>query len=298
MKEAFIDFNPPPGGPTDTVLQQAIVVVESYQAQGYALTLRQLYYQMVTRNLIPNELKQYTRLSKVVSDGRKGGWIDWDAIVDRGRIPVMPADWTGPAGILRAAINSYRIDRWQGQAAYVEVWCEKDALSSILEPICARWHVRMLANRGYSSSTAMYDAAKRFDKIEYQGRNVVVIYLGDHDPSGMDMSRDIRDRLDELAGEPDNIEVSRIALNWDQIQLYSPPPNPAKFTDSRAPKYVAEFGSESWELDALEPQVLDALVTEAVTRNLDIDLYNEQMEQEDDDKHVLRGLLGQLNNDD
>ena len=169
----------------------------------------------------------------------------------------------------------------------MEVWCEKDALSSVLEPICDRFHIRFLANRGYSSSTAVYDAAKRLGYAHAEGRRPVVIYLGDHDPSGIDMSRDVHDRLETMTGGP-WVEVHRLALNYDQVEQYQPPPNPAKLTDSRAPSYIGWFGDESWELDALEPTVLDALVSVAIEGLMDLDLYREKLDQEEAGREAIR----------
>ena len=145
--EAFTDWKPR----SDTnkhLLSRAIDVIGEYEDQGYELTLRQLYYQLVSRDIIPNTDTWYKRLGDVVSNGRMAGYIDWDSIVDRGRTPVIPADWSSPAALLKSAIRAYRRDRWEGQAYSVEVWCEKDALSSVIEPVADRYHVNFLALRG------------------------------------------------------------------------------------------------------------------------------------------------------
>ena len=292
MKENFTGWTPK----SDTnraILLAAAVVIEDYEAQGYRLTLRQLYYQLVARDLIPNQQVWYKRLGEVVSNGRLGGYIDWESIVDHGRTPVKPPDWSSPEAVLEAAAAGYRLDRWEGQADHVEVWCEKDALSSVIQPVCGRFHVRFLANRGYSSSTAMYDAAQRFVDARDRGRYPVVIYLGDHDPSGIDMSLDIDDRLDLLTRQY-GVEVVRLALNHDQVDEHQPPPNPAKLTDSRAPGYVAMYGLDSWELDALDPAVLDGLVSDAIQQFLDQDLYDAMLEREEADKTVIRAAASTL----
>ena len=140
-------------------------------------------------------------------------------------------------------------------------------LTSVLEPICFRNHVRLLANRGYSSVTAMYDAAERFSEAWDAGKKPVVIYLGDHDPSGIDITRDIDDRLNLMSNGADPT-VERVALDFPQIELYNLPPNPAKVTDSRAKEYIARYGGESWELDTLEPRVIDDLVSAAINQYL------------------------------
>ena len=293
MKEALIEWKPR-AGTTLTLLANAQTVIEEYIALGYQLTLRQLYYQLVARGLLPNQQRWYKKLGKVVTKARMAGLIDWDAIVDRGRVPVKAPDWSDPAAILESAAKQYRLDRWEGQAHHVEVWCEKDALSSVLEPVCNRWHVRFLANRGYSSATAVYDSAKRFRKaLNERDQQPVVIYLGDHDPSGNDMSRDVYDRLLVMTFN-EGAAVNRLALNMDQIEMYAAPPNPTKITDSRAAAYIAEFGHESWELDALEPQVLDNLVETAILALCDTDLYDEVVEQERKDRAAIRAAAATL----
>ena len=286
MHDAFTDWEPRTDI-TRALLEASVLIIEDYGRQGYQLTLRQLYYQLVSRDIIPNRQEWYKRLGDVISKGRMGGHIDWNAIVDRGRTPVKPPDWSGPGEILRAAASQFRLDRWEGQEFHVEVWCEKDALAGVIEPVCRRNHVRFMANRGYSSSTAMYDAAQRFLEAMERRQDPVVIYLGDHDPSGLDMSRDITDRLYTLTHDID-VEVVRLALNYDQVQRYNPPPNPTKLTDSRAPLYVALHGRESWELDALDPAVLDALVEETIGEFLDRDLYAEVVEREESARAAIR----------
>lgn len=292
MREAFIDWTPGTKK-TQALAAAAELIVLEYTRQGYVLTLRQLYYQMVSRNLIPNDLRSYKRLAELVQKLRRSGRIDWAAIEDRGRVSVMLRAWTDPVAAVNTLINAYRLERWEDQDNYVEVWCEKDALSSVIEPICLRWHVRYLADKGYSSDTAVYDGAKRLAAAAAAGRTPVVIYLGDHDPSGLDMSRDIEARI-ALFARGMEVEVDRIALNFNQVEEYTPPPNPAKLSDSRAAAYVAEYGYESWEVDALDPQVLDALITSAIASRLDEDKYDAVLAQEETDKTALSAAARSL----
>ena len=200
----------------------------------------------------------------------------------------MPPHWSSPSAIMESAAQGYRLDRWEEQEYHVEVWCEKDALSSVIEPVCERYHVRFMTNRGYSSSTAMYDAAQRLAAAaDERGKWPVVVYLGDHDPSGLDMTRDIRDRL-ELMTRGLAMDVDRLALNYDQVQQHQPPPNPAKLKDSRAGRYISMYGMESWELDALEPQFLDQMIGGAIEQFLDMELYKQMIEQEEEGRETIR----------
>lgn len=273
---------------TRELLGRIIEVVEDYGSQGYRLTLRQLYYQLVAAGILPNEQRQYARLSNILANARMCGMVDWDSIEDRLRVPQRPAQWDSVADILESAANQYRRDRHAGQTNYPEVWVEKDALSGVLLPVTEEYHVSLLVNRGYSSVSAMHAAALRFQNC---GRAPHILYLGDHDPSGLDMVRDISDRL---AGFGVCVDVRPIALTKDQIERYDPPPNPTKVTDSRAEKYIAEHGRTSWELDALPPSVLHELVRGGLESLLDMDKYNACVAEERDDIRAIRDYAASL----
>lgn len=281
------------------LIDQANEILEDYAEQGYDLTLRQLYYQFVARGIIPNRDTEYKRLGSLINDARLAGLIDWDHITDRTRNLQRNAHWGAPVEIVRAAAEQFQYDKWADQDNYVEVWVEKDALVGVLQVACAPLDVAYCSCRGYSSQSEMWAAGQRLRAQLGRGKRVHIIHLGDHDPSGIDMSRDILDRLkmflahhvsvdlcDEnprTDGETTEqwvarlnpiarqrqkrqglVSVHRIALNMDQIRQYNPPPNPAKITDSRARGYMHTHGGQSWELDALEPAVLTALIQAAV----------------------------------
>lgn len=173
-------------------------IIEEYQEQGYVLTLRQLYYQLVSRDVIPNKQNEYAKLSTLLKEGRMAGIVDWDAIEDRLRKPESPSAWKSPQSIINACIEQYRKDRQKGQKIYLEVWVEKDALSGVLKRVTEKFGVPIMVNRGYSSASAMFDSYERFLKAIQKGQEVKVLYLGDFDPSGVDMIRDIKARIDEF----------------------------------------------------------------------------------------------------
>jgi hypothetical protein len=256
-------------------------ILAEYARQGYRLSLRQLYYQLVARGLIENSVRSYKRTGNLVSDARLAGLVDWDMIEDRGRETVVNSHWNSPAEIIRTAAKAFRVDRWEGQPCYVEVFVEKDALSGILEPVCRGLDIRFTANRGYSSSSAMYEAGKRIAGAVEAGLEVHLFYLGDHDPSGIDMTRDITERLNLFTwGSVTRRTVQRLALNYDQVEQWQPPENPAKETDSRYQVYVDQFGESSWELDAVEPATLAGLVNQAVQNLIDRDTWDEVEKRE------------------
>jgi len=269
-----------------------VALTEQYMAEGFTLTLRQLYYQLVSRDIIPNSEREYKRVGKIVANGRLAGEIDWDAIEDRGRIPKQNPHWSSTKDLVGDAAEAYAIDKWARQPAHVEVWVEKDALSGVIEPICRANDVTFMANRGYSSLSAMYEASLRLCNAISENREPCIIYLGDHDPSGMDMTRDIEERLSLFCYH--EIEVRRIALNMDQVKKYNPPPNPAKLTDSRSRRYVAVYGRSSWELDALEPKVLAALVENEIADLREDDLWEEACAEETRGRNRLKLIASKM----
>lgn len=259
-------------------------VINEYSAQGYELTLRQAYYQLVARGYIPNNERSYKNIGSLINDGRLAGLIDWNAITDRTRNLRGNSHWDTPVDVIYSAKYSYLLNKWKDQPNYVEVWVEKDALVDVVGQACKPLDVPYFSCRGYTSQSEMWSAAQRF--IRQKNReNRIIIHLGDHDPSGIDMTRDIQERLDLFGAD---VEVKRVALTMSQIQTYNPPPNPAKITDSRCSKYIDQYGDESWELDALEPKVITDLIKEQVTMYRDDDLYRKVCEREKSEKEELQ----------
>ena len=275
-------------------LTQINGILGEYRAQGFVLTLRQLYYQLVARDLISNDLRSYKRIVNLVGKGRLAGLIDWAMLTDRNRKTVTPSHWLDPAEIIDAAIDSFAINKWEEQPYHVEVVCEKDALSSILEPICHQLDVRFTAAKGYNSLSNMREMGLRLRTGPFatDPKTPIVIYLGDHDPSGLDMIRDVYDRLGMFAG--DEVEVQHLALTRPQIEQYDPPENPAKTSDSRYAAYAYEHGTSSWELDALEPQTLSDLLTAAVEDYRDEALWQSALARQEEMRAQLVAIADDL----
>lgn len=264
--------------PTNTVFVESLnQILDEYAEMGYILTLRQLYYQLVSRDIIANSQREYQKLSVTLGKARMAGLVDWDAIEDRVRIPRVPYWQTDIQDAITDAYRTYRIDRQKYQNTYVEVWVEKDALSNIFYKVTSKYHIRLMVNRGYSSISAMHEAYKRIQYQMDQGKDCTILYFGDHDPSGLDMVRDIRERLEEFGAE---LLTDQIALNMDQVRKYNPPTNPAKIKDPRAKWYIKEYGNKSWELDALRPDVLEELIKSAIESIIDVDLYKKAYNEE------------------
>lgn len=281
-------------------------IIEEYRNSGFDLTLRQLYYQFVARDAFPddwvdpdtkskNSDRNYKKLGSIINDARLAGLIDWLALVDRTRYLRSLPHWSSPASILRSAAAGYSIDKWVGQNYRLEVWIEKDALVGVIQTVCERYDVPYFSCRGYTSQSEMWTASQRL--IEYKNRDQqpVIIHLGDHDPSGIDMSRDILDRIRLFCSQEDvEVEVRRIALNMDQIEEYQPPPNPAKISDSRATEYIKEYGRESWELDALEPSVISGLIENKILEYLNVSLFNSRFQEQEEGKKKIQEIADHM----
>lgn len=263
-------------------------VIDEYQEKGYDLTLRQVYYQLVAKDYIPNSERSYKNLGAIVNDGRLAGMIDWDAIIDRTRNLNGLGSDESPEEAISQASRTYRRDKWENQPYQIEVWVEKDALAGVVGQICSKHDVNYFSCRGYTSQSEMWRAARRLQYYEQIGKQVVLLHLGDHDPSGMDMSRDIVERLELFGITP---IFKRLALNMRQIKAYNPPPNPAKLSDSRSEGYINKFGYSSWELDALTPEQLDQLISSNIKKYIDQDLLKETEYREMRERRTMREIV-------
>lgn len=257
-------------------------VIDAWQAEGYTLTVRQLYYQLVARAIIENTEQSYKRITSLVNDARLAGMMRWDAIEDRTREFITRASWTTPQSVMTSAARGYHMDLWENQPSRVFVIVEKEALVGILENTCHEYDVPLLAARGYPSGTVLRDFAVNMVMPALEnGQHVTILHLGDHDPSGIDMTRDLEERIN-LFAETDmyrtSFDLRRIALTMEQIKAQRPPPNPAKSTDARFKSYRNLYGNSSWELDALSPTFLNELVRSNIEIEIDENRWDERKE--------------------
>lgn len=283
---------------TARMIQQADGILREYTSAGLVVTVRQLYYQFVARGLISNTEQSYKRVIDIVGKARMAGLLDWDAIEDRGRVPQVPSEWSSIESIVDVAIKQFRLPRWNDQPHYAEAWIEKQALAGVLSPLASKLHVTLMVNKGYSSLSAMRESAQRFMRRSGQEaefrvnkgqKESVLFYVGDHDPSGEDMVRDVRDRLANFGVT--KLRVVKVALTMAQVEQYDPPPNPAKVTDSRFEAYRQKYGDQSWELDALDPPTLQRLIREAVESVLDTSAMDATLAEEEKQRARLRTAM-------
>jgi hypothetical protein len=286
MKQKFIDHKFTKA--SLALIEQANKILNEYNQQGLTLSLRQLFYVFVSRDLIENTQREYKKIGDVISNARLAGLVDWGMMEDRTRFMRGPNSWDSPDEILESVATQYREDLWRNQPYRPEVWIEKDALVGVIERVCYKFRVKFFACRGYSSQSAQYEAGKRFEQYLQNGQKPIVLHLGDHDPSGLDMTRDNRERVSMFAGKM--IELRRLALNMDQVEEYNPPPNAAKETDSRATDYIEAHGDSSWELDALEPSVINDLIEAELLSLIDEEKWKADKAQEEERKKLLAQL--------
>ena len=266
-------------------------ILEEYKNQGYLpVTLRHLYYKLVSRTLIENKVEEYRKVVKLMTYARENHIIPYSYLTDSSRTPKIVSQFDNLKDLGNAAINSYKKCRWKCQDCYLEVWIEKAAMTSTIEDITRKYCVPLITGKGYNSLPIIWDAYNRMK--EYNKEHNIIIYLGDHDPSGVNMDLDIRNRFMKNFGiEPD---IQRIALTMDQIQQYNLPSQFAKKKDPRYKKYKNQYGSESWEIEALPIKIIRELLENKIREYIDPVKYNRVLEQEEQDKERFMEMIEEL----
>jgi len=267
-------------------------VLTKYQKEGYSMTVRQLFYAAVSINLLPNVQPEYSKLGDLLTDARLAGYLDWDAIVDRGRMTREIDTYESPLAIMRQTVSRFKTDKWQSQSNYVEAMIEKQALEGVVAPVCAKLEIPFTSNKGYASSTIAYDVAKRLQERRRAGKMVHILYAGDHDPSGLDMGRNLKERLELLSDG--TVYIHRIALNRDQIDHHHLPANPAKDKDPRYPAYKELHGKDSWEMDALPLEELAGVFTKSVMQLRDERLWQRDFQAQEEMRDQLQAMQEEL----
>ena len=226
-------------------------------------TVRQVFYALTVRGAIRKEEIEYQRtVVRLLAEMREAGKIPFEWITDNTRLMRKPASFTNLKSCLESTANFYRRNVWSNMPAYVEVWCEKDALAGVLVTETEVYDVPLMTSRGYSSLSFLHGAAKT---IAAKNKPTYIYHFGDHDPSGVDAARDIEDKLKRYAPDAE-IHFERVAVTLMQIAEWDLPARPTKMKDTRAKK----FGSPtSVELDAIPAVKLRELVRGCIERHVD-----------------------------
>ena len=283
----------------EKIVEEALEVFKQYDS---ALTLRQLYYRLVSKHLFPNTINSYKRLSRVMVKAREQGDVPVNCLEDRSRRILGRGDtgYTSAEEFLRKRIaglkESYKeftMPMWDDQHNYVLVSLEKDALSRLVSDIANQYSVRTFPTRGYPSFTYVNRMAT-YIRNRLKDKPTVILYFGDFDPSGIDIERDLDDRLKKY--DAGDFKVRRVALTKDQIQQYSLPPMPVKRSDARSDGFLESYGDQSVELDALDPNTLKLMVAQSIAGHIDLDLWRRKEERIEDLKLWIKGKLDNMEN--
>lgn len=255
------------------------------------ITIRQLFYQAVSRGLVEKTEKQYKRVCDFTTAMRKSGELDMDLIVDPTRAEKVIPQWFNLAEYVEVIRQSYRINYWDYAPEFVQVWLEKEALSSIIRPVCDDYGVGLWVTRGYSSVTLLSKGSDQLAAKTANGIPCKIVQFGDHDPSGKDIGRNINEELIRLTalkgGQPDLINYERVSLTADQVAAWGLPTRPTKASDSRA----KNFKGPSTELDALPPDQLSDLVRQTILDQIDISLWNQIQDRQRQDEATINALV-------
>jgi len=215
-------------------------------------TLRQLFYRLVSKSILVNTNGDYKKLSRVTARAREREEIPFEWLTDRSRPEYEPNAFDNPHEYLDVMSRGYRRNYWTDQPTHCEIWTEKDALTGSLEPVTNQFGVTMRVGRGFVSVTRANEIAQRFARLNKQGKDIHVFYLGDHDPSGRCIEEEIRARVHRYGSGP--FKMRRIAIHPGDIKKFHLPPLRIKVADSRAVAFYTKHGERCVEVDALPPK--------------------------------------------
>lgn len=250
---------------TERFINTALAILE----KEHPMTIRQLFYRLVSVGTVTNTKPEYNRVSRLMTKARRDERCPYEWLVDRSRPTYSVNVWKNPVRFVECVAKSYRRDYWHQQPHHVEVWCEKDAVTGSIEDTVNDLGVTLRVTRGFMSVTRVNDIAQHFRAIK---KRKVVFYLGDHDPSGRSIettaTQAINDRMIEL-GSGDFPYVERLAIHSKDIAAFNLPPLRVKSADPRSEDFEEEYGPECVELDALPPTELRRRIEEAVMKQID-----------------------------
>jgi hypothetical protein len=246
---------------TNAELHELDLMICRVCAEDHPLSVRGVFYRVMSAGAVEKSEKAYAAVQREVLKLRRSGILPYEWIADGTRWHVKSRSWDSVEDALDDAASSYRRGLWQDQDVYVEVWSEKEAISSIVSPITNRWDVPLMIARGFASESFLWTTA---ETIRAAGKPAVVYQLGDHDPSGISAWRHIQRRLTDFAPDVD-ITFERLAVTEDQIADHDLPTRPTKITDSRAKTFIGD----SVEVDAIPTRILRGIVEDGITSWID-----------------------------
>jgi hypothetical protein len=270
--------------------RRLVDLAHSILAVDNPMTVRQVFYQLVSRQAIENSKSAYNAVCNLLARARRDGDIPWEWIEDRMRRPRHVPMWDDLPDFGETVRRSYRRDVWPEQPVYIEAWLEKDALSGIFEDVLKPYGVTLNVGRGYDGWSSIHNAAERFG----DGEGVTVLYFGDFDPSGDDMVRSLRKRLSELQSRP---EIIKVALTAEDVERYNLPSDPTKAGDTRRGAFILRNGDRAVELDALPAQILRGRLKAEVEARMDLDALAGTREVERSEVERLVEVMASIGRD-
>jgi hypothetical protein len=284
-----------------TVVASTNKVIGQYDVR---LTVRQIYYRLISPpfQLFANTLSNYKSFDKILTRAREKDEVDWRRIEDRSRTTIggdggfdSPEDFMDYVmRRVKGMWEGYSRPAWRDQSNYVEVWVEKDALATLVSNVADSYRVLTYPSRGYSSFTRVMEAIEdRFAEVE-ESREIFIIHLTDHDPSGLDMTRDVEDRIRQYWSDADRLTIERVALTFDQVKKFNLASNPTKIADPRSQNYHSQYGNQCWELDALPPDELEKIVKRAINGYIEADVWDANVEQINEEKKALEKKFSKM----
>lgn len=290
------------------LVQAVNKIIQEYSVR---LTVRQIYYRLISPpyQLFANTVSNYKGFDAILTRAREKAHVDWTRIEDRSRGTYGPRyPWFGMDVRLGGELDKFTDPKdyidylfkqltekfydqpyWTDQPQHIEIWVEKDALASLFVQVAEEKRVLVYPSRGYSSFTKVMEAIQRLPK----DKPVKILHFADHDPSGVNMTEDLIQRLRDYSAEENlDLEIKRIALTIEQVKKWDLAPNPTKAKDKRSPNYVAQFGDRAWELDAVRPNDLQDIIRKAMLEEVDEATWEETEERITKEREKITKALG------
>jgi hypothetical protein len=263
------------------------IVASQIAMEQHPITLRGLFYQLVSAGWLPStDKKHYDRTKLVMKTLRESKIVPFSWLVDNLRATDKPSSWSGLEDFAETVRDAYRKDFWGRMPSYVHIICEKDAIAGVLQPITRQYDVRLSPIRGYASISFAAEIADIWNRIT---KPIFAFYLGDFDPSGFDLERDIREKLTRYCKHP--FIWTRLAVNREDFATFDLIPLEAKKKDRRYAKFVAEHGAECAEMDAIPADELRQRVERSILHHVDQTKWERLQRTEQLEKETLASIV-------
>lgn len=255
------------------------------------VTVRQLFYQMTVSGIITNCIADYKRMDAALVKARDNNDVDWSIFEDDSRTEqINRGDYTSIEEFKYTIKNQWKnwnnyTDIWKNQDVHLEIFIEKNALLNQVNNVAEKYQVNVCPVKGYSSYTYL---GKQGDRLNNYSK-VVILYIGDFDPSGLDIQRSIEQRLNSYSCG--NYTMNRIALTWNQIQQLQLPSYFVKLKDTRSKDFISKYGNNCWETEALSPTDLAKTIEDEILKYFDTSKYQQLLKEIESDKQTLKEWL-------